>query len=108
MADQAQKDQGIEYTIYAVDMAKGSSGAVGTMTDMAQAIEKAEEMIGSGAYLKVEIKQKYFDKKNGRNIDMTLKVFEAKKKFKINTAMIFVFAILCGGIAFAVTYFLTS
>ena len=101
------KLQGIEYIINTVDQASGESEKQDVKTEMTEALAAAEEMLKSGKYSKVEVRQKYFDKKKDRDIDVVLKVFEAKKKLEINAAMIFIFAVLCGGLAFAATYFLT-
>lgn len=101
------KLQGLEFRIYTQDQSgKADKEPTATKTEMAEAFSAAEEMIQSGKYLKVEVKQKYFDKKKNRDVDMTLKVLHGKKKIEINATMIFVFAVLCGGLAFAVTYFL--
>lgn len=109
-AQQTDKTQGIEYSIYTFDASDG--GKKGEKQDvkseMRDALALAEELVKSGKYKKVEVTQKYFDKKKNRNIDMTLKTLHAKKKLEINAAMIFVFAVLCGAVAFGLTYVLTS
>ncbi len=114
VAQSAGKEQGIEYSIYTFNMpVSGQKNAnewekQDTKTERSDAISTAEKLLSSGKYSKVEIKQKYFDKKKNRNIDMTLKTYEAKPKMEINAFMILVFAIVCGGLAFAVTYFLSQ
>lgn len=112
MPTAADKDLGIEYSIYTFDMPvsgqKNKWEKQDVKTEMADAMAAAEKLFKSGKYHKVEVKQKYFDKKKNRNIDMTLKVYEAKAKKEINVVAIFLFAIICGGIAFAVTYFLSK
>lgn len=111
-AQQADKSQGIEYSIYTFDLTeskKDESKAEkhGTKTEMSDAIDIAEKLLKSGKCGKVEVKQKYFDKKKNREIDTILKTFKAKPKMEINAIMILVFAILCGGLAFGATYFLS-
>ncbi len=104
--------QGIEYTIYtfaktdAGDQKNNKWEKHDSQGDMQQVLVKAEELFESGDYQKVEVKQKYFDKKKNRNIDMTLRVFEFEKKREISAFMILVFAVICGAAAFGLTYFL--
>ncbi len=111
---QASAEQGIEYTIYTFDYPdKGKTSdnkweKQGTLHEMKEALDKAEELYKSGEYHKIEVKQKYFDKKKNRNIDMTLKILEKKKKREITALMVMVFAVLCGSIAFGVTYLLSQ
>ena len=106
--------QGIEYTVYTygqagVDDKKSAKWEKhNTKTEMAAAIAEAEKLYKSGKYKKVEVKQKYFDKKKNRNLDTTLKVYEHGKKREINIVMILLFAIVCGAIAFGVTYVLSK
>lgn len=107
---QTDKTQGIEYTIYTVSQEDGPKGAAKKQdmkTDRGQALAAAEELHNSGKFLKVEVRQKYFDKKKNRDIDIPLKAFETKAKKEIGVALILVIALLCGGIAFAAAYFLT-
>ena len=40
----------------------------------------AENIFLTGQYGKVEVKQKYFDQKQNRKVDITLKVFESKSE----------------------------
>lgn len=108
----ASKDQGIEYSVYTFEKTKNPSDQnkwhkQGTQTDMGLAISAAERLFESGQYAKVEVKQKYFDKKQNRIVDVTLKVFqEQKKKKEINVFVIFLFAIACGAAAFTTTLYL--
>jgi hypothetical protein len=114
MTDPDDKSQGIEYSIFAAEMpAPGQKGKVplqrqGMRKEMRDALAAAEEMIATGQYQRVEVRQKYFDKKKNREIDMTVKVFEKRAKKEIGVFAILLFAVLCGGIAFGVTYFLLS
>lgn len=123
MASQAQANkssaaaaaaQGIEYTIYTFDHPQGGAKKQPKWqkhesgSEMQEALKKAEELFRAGQYQKVEVKQKYFDKKKNRNIDVTLRVFEKEKKRDFKLAFIFVFAVLCGAAAFGLTYYLTQ
>jgi len=109
---ETDKQQGIEYSIYTFDVPESGQNGQNKWekrdikTEISDAIATAKKLFKSGKYGKVEVKQKYFDKKKDRNIDVTLKIFEARSKREINIMIIFLFAILCGGLAFAVTYFL--
>jgi len=105
-------DASIEYTIYTFDRPGGGKAADqwekhGTDSDMQGALKLAEQLFASGKYQKVEVKQKYFDKKKNRNIDITLRVFESEPQKSINIFLIVGFAIFCGAAAFGLTYFLT-
>ncbi|MCB9990345.1 MAG: hypothetical protein H6867_03065 [Rhodospirillales bacterium] len=96
MAGQAEKQQGIEYTIYTYAMKKDGAQSQGTLTEMGQALSQAEQLLASKKYCKVEVKQKYFDKKQNRDINTTLKVYESKRIPLI--LIIAVFAVmLCAG-----------
>ena len=99
--------QGLEYTIYTFDQKDKSSWTKqNTRDERAIALGEAEKLFNSGRYKKVEVKQKYFDKKKNRNIDVTIKVYEDRKTFEINIAMVFLFSVLCGALAFAITYYI--
>lgn len=106
---------GIEFSIYAFEQPNGNNGSrpswkkAGTKDERQSALTEAETLFSSGKYQKVEVKQKYYDKKKNRNIDVTLRVFESKAKRQVNiTAVLLVAALVSGGIAFAITYFLTK
>ncbi len=107
------QDQGIEYSVYTFANTNNKQSTSNwekhaTKTEMNDAISLAESLFGSGKYKKIEVKQKYFDKKKNRNIDVTLKTFEGRKKQGVGTLAILVFAALCGLSAFAVTYFINQ
>lgn len=105
-------EQSIEYSIYVHHhpAAKKSPGweMVGETNNMKEAMNKAESLHASGNYHKVEIKQKYFDPKNNRKIDMTLKVLESRAKRQIGLVTILLFALICGAAAFGLTVFLVG
>ncbi len=112
-AVRTQPEQGLEYTVYVYEAPENGKGGgkwakKDTHTVLAEAAKQAEEMFKGGKYPKVEIKQKYFDKAKNRNIDVTLKTLEHKKKREISPALILAFALFCGALAFAATYFLTK
>lgn len=105
--------QGIEYTIYTYET--GSDGKErwqkeSVLNDMDKALRNAEQLIDKGPYRKVEVKQKYFDKKTNRVVDMTLKTYESNRKDYQGLVVVlcFLFAVLCGAGAFAAAYFLTQ
>lgn len=102
-----QTDAGIEYSILTVE--KGGATGLGGMTnDMQKALTAAEKMLETGKYEKVEVRQKYFDKKTDRLVDMSLKTLVYKKKSGILPIIgLLVFAVLAGAGAFAGVYFLT-
>ena len=108
------KDQGIEYSIYTLDKNSDSKKSASkwnkhsTASEMSQAIALAEKLIASDKYQKVEVKQKYFDKAKNRDIDVSLKKFEHKPKLEISVMMVFMFAVVCGVMAFIITFFLTG
>lgn len=114
-AGQTQQAQGIEYAIYTFEKAPSGGGKSGNAWerhdvsgDMQVALAQADTLFGSGRYRKIEIRQKYFDKKKNRNIDMVLKTLELQKKREINLLMVFAFALLCGAAAFGATYLLAN
>lgn len=109
----SEKDQGIEYSVYTFEKTKNPADQnkwhkQGSQSDMAKALIFAEQLFDSGQYSKVEVKQKYFDKKQDRNVDITLKIYEdGKQKSEVNVFVILLFAIACGAAAFTTTLYLT-
>ena len=69
----------------------------------AAAIMQAEELYKTGQYLKVEIKQKYFDKKRNRHVDQTLRTLGLSRRWLLRTVMAVAFAMICGLAAFQAT-----
>lgn len=113
-ARKIEQAQGIEYAIYTFEKTP-SGGKNGNAWerhdvrgDMQAALVQAESLFGSGLYRKVEIRQKYFDNKKNRHIDMVLKTMELRKKKEINLLAVFAFALLCGAAAFGATYLLAN
>ncbi|PZO87319.1 MAG: hypothetical protein DI626_04280 [Micavibrio aeruginosavorus] len=104
----------IEYTIYTFDMPspkqKGENSwqKHSTLDDMAKAMSEAETLHQSQKFHKIEVKKKFFDQKKNRTVDMTLKVFENKVKKDYTILIVVIAAILCGGGAFAASFFLTQ
>lgn len=109
---QSQQSQ-IFYTIYSTDMPSagqppGAAQAGEQTSDMDKALKSAEQLFVTGKFLKVEVKKKYTEEKTGRQIEITLKMFEGKAK-KDRSALIFsIIAILAGAGTFSGTYLLTK
>lgn len=53
------------------------------------------------------MKKKFFDEKNARTIDMTLKTFEGNLKREMGAMTILAIGLVLSAVAFAGTYFLT-
>ena len=77
-----------------------------TLLDMSKALNKAELLYRSGNYIKVEVKQKYFDIKRNKKIDALLEVFEDNKKQNSGAIAVLCFAFICAVTAFSVIYYL--
>lgn len=104
-----QADSGIEYSVYTFEKGENSWQMAGMTNDMQKALASAEKMLESGKYEKIEVKQKYFDKKSNRVVDMSLKTMVYKKKSGILPLVgLVMLAVLAGGGAFAAAYFLTQ
>jgi hypothetical protein len=106
-------EQSIEYSIYVhhhpASQKTPESEMVGdTSTNMKEVMKKAEDLHASGKYHKVEIKQKYFDPKNNRKIDMTLKILEGRAKKPVSLLLIIFLAVSCGVGAFGLTLYLVG
>jgi hypothetical protein len=100
--------QGLEYMIYVFKDNAGKWEKNKTLSSLSEAQQQADVLFKTGQYQKVEIKQKFFDKKKNRNIDTTLKVLEqatGKRKREIGIVTIALFAVICGALAFAATWF---
>lgn len=109
---QAESAQ-IEYNIYTFDMPSGKKGQSqwklsATLSDMKEAMSRAESLHDSMKFQKVEVKQKFFDQKKNRLIDMTLKTFEQKPPSNLGLILACLGAVAAGVIAFGVTFFLTQ
>lgn len=105
-------EQAIEYSIFVhhhpkdVKEAGKESEKIEVTNNMDAALKKGEALSKSGQYQKVEIRQKYFEEKTKRNIDVTLKVFDHKPKKPIGLGLIIGFTVVCGILAFVLAYFL--
>ncbi len=112
MANGKDQEQAIEYTILTLAHTGEQSDAqwekIEVLTDMDKALAQAQKLLATGKYSKVEVKKKFFDEKNNRKIDMTLRMLEAGKKKPLGTWVFVVGALLCGVGAFALTYFLAQ
>lgn len=104
----------IEYNIYTFEMPSGKKDGPSkwklntTTADMMEAMQKAENLHGTKKFHKVEVKKKFFDAKKGRVIDMTLKNFEQKPTSNVGLYLCLAAAVLCGVIAFGLTYILAQ
>ncbi len=98
-----------EYTIYTFEMGAGNSRRHKSWTkrdtkkEMTDALTVAENIFRTGKYGKVEVKQKYFDRRKNRKVDVTLKVFEEKNEKEIDVFAMFLFALVCAAAVFAAT-----
>lgn len=69
----------IEYNIYSYsndDSPRARWQKCGSADEAESAAMRAESLFNSGAFSKVEVKQRYFDSKTQRNVDETWRVFE--------------------------------
>lgn len=112
MAQPAANEQSIEYSIivhhHPAAKKDKPTELVSSTTNMNEAMKAAEKMLASGEYHKVEVKQKYFDAKNNRQIDMTLKMLEYKAKKPMSLLMIIIITLICGAASFGLTVFLVG
>ena len=100
-------DASIEYTIF-VQKPGEAAQAQGTTNEMEKALASADKLLESGNYEKIEIKQKYFDKKANRLVEGTLKTLTYKKPSSILPIIgLLLLAVAAGGGSFAAAYFLT-
>lgn len=100
----------IEYNIYSYsndDNPRACWQKCGSAARADSAIDHAETLFNSGQFRKVEVKQKYFDLKSGRNIDETWRVFEKGHRTSPSD-WIMGFALASAMIAFAITYVMAS
>lgn len=110
MAD-ADKEEGIEYSIHVCphpsDDAEGEPEwqQLESTDNMDQALKKAEAISYTGEYHKVEVKKKFQDPENDRTIEMTLKLYEGKAKRPATLMEIIIVAVLCGILAFLLSFF---
>lgn len=80
---------GAEYTIYVFDKQGPDAGRACrwtrhcTLKNLEMARKRALVLFRSGRYQKVEIKQKLFDRKQQRHVDITLKVIEANENLPL-------------------------
>ncbi|MEM6780748.1 MAG: hypothetical protein AAF569_02675 [Pseudomonadota bacterium] len=104
----------IEYNIYTYELPAGQKKGKAkwkltqTLSDMNDAMKAAENLHGSKKFQKVEVKQKFFDEKKNRTVDMTLKSFELKPDSNIGLYIALFGSVFAGVLAFAATYLLTG
>ncbi len=109
----APKNGHVEYAIYTFT-APDQSGTqpllwqkFKTLKQRRKALQTAEKLARSGRYKKVEIKQKYFDRRAGRMAALTVRIFEDRKPLTPGKILTRVLTLLAGLSAFIVTYALT-
>lgn len=98
----------IEYSVYTLGGGKKSQGSWKkhmTSDDMHKAMEEAQTLHKSQKFPKIEVKKKYYDSKNSRVVDMSIKVLERKQSTTINIPMILLIGAALAGLAFAGTYY---
>jgi hypothetical protein len=107
MANAKSSDASIEYSLFT--QAKGEGWQPQGMTnEMEKALASADKLLESGKYEKVEIKQKYFDKKANRLVEGTLKTLTYTKPSQLLPIIgLLILAVAAGGGSFAAAYFLT-
>lgn len=102
-------DSSIEYTVLTMDPETKSWQPQGMTNEMDKALASAEKLLATGDYAKVEIRQKYFDKKSNRQVEGTLKTMDYKKPSGILPIIgLLLLAFAAGGGSFAAAYFLTK
>lgn len=109
---QAANSAAIEYCVYVyLDSRQAKSKSPwemkGVTNNMDKAMADAENYHNSRQYKKVEVKKKYFDEKNARTIDMTLKTFEGNYKKEVGAVTLLGVGVGFSAIAFLGAYFLT-
>lgn len=75
----------IEYNVYSYsndDSPRSCWQKCGTSEEPLSAISQAETLFRSGQYKKVEVKQRYYDRRTQQNIDETWRVFEKSRPLK--------------------------
>lgn len=111
MSASQSADQAIEYSVYVYHDPKKKAQSPWEMkdvtNDMDKAMKAAEQYYETREFQKVEVKKKYFDEKNQRTIDMTLKTLEGNIKKEMGAMMLLLIGIVLCGTAFAAAYFLT-
>ena len=75
---------------------------------MNAAMKTAENLHNSKKYHKVELKQKFFDEKKNRMIDMTLKSFEQKPPNNLAVYVALLVSVAAGVAAFAATLYIAG
>lgn len=101
----------IEYNVYSYsndDSPRGCWQKCGSAAHADSAIDRAETLFNSGQFKKVEVKQKYFDRKSGRNIDETCRVFEKDVRRASPPNWVMRIALASALIAFVMTYMMVS
>ncbi len=103
----------IEYTVYTFDLPSSPQQKGDTSwkrhfcsLDRELAISEAQSLLETRKFHKIEIKKKFFDQKQNRTIDMTMKVFKQKSSKNPQIIAAGGVIMLCAAILFA-SLFLT-
>ncbi len=103
----------IEYIIYTFEFPKNNKASEKNrwkkyMSTENQdiAIKEAEKLNSSNKFQKIEIKKKFMDKKKGRNIDVTLKIFDNNSSPTFGTKSMIAAIAICGILTFVATYYI--
>ncbi len=102
-----------EYIIYTFELPKNNKASEKnrwkkymSTKNQDTAIKEAKKLNSSQKFQKIEIKKKIMDKKKGRNVDVTLKIFENSPTAPIFEAKSVIAIIaICGILAFTATYY---
>ena len=102
-------EEGIEYSVIAFDIDDGTQEKVLVTANMEDAFRFGKQEIETGDFDKIEVRKKYTDPKNGRVVDMPLKVYHFEEEGGPLPLFVFVLAaVLCGSAAFALTFYLIN
>lgn len=101
----------IEYSVYTFEGRKNGKRQASwhkymTSEDMHKALQEAQNLFDSNKFGRVEVKKKYFDTKNQRTVDMSIKTFEKNQRSFINVYTILLLGIVMAVIAFLATYYI--
>jgi hypothetical protein len=92
---------GTEYVIYVFEKSQAARRRAGswlrhsTRANLAQAKQEAGALLNTGLYQKIEIQQKFLDRRRRRTIGVTLKIIEGRKN-KMTRIAVFLRDILSG------------
>ena len=95
----------MEYTVYSFESAgkkaRNRWRRHDTLPEKDTAVDLARTLYASGRYQRIEVKRRHFDRRINRHVDTTYKTYETRKRLRLGLSAIFIFASVCGAIAFA-------